>query len=39
MLTYYLQYCEYVKALCISAWEGDWIRDRAENKIVEPYLN
>jgi aminoglycoside phosphotransferase (APT) family kinase protein len=33
----YPEYCEYVKALYRPDWESDWIKDRAVNKILEPY--
>lgn len=38
MSGYYPEYWEYVKALYRPAWEEDWIKDRAVNKVLEPYL-
>lgn len=38
MSGYYPEYWEYVKALYRPAWESEWIKDRAVNKILNPYL-
>jgi hypothetical protein len=38
MSGYYPEYWEYVKALYRPAWEGGWIKGRAVDKILEPYL-
>ncbi|KAH9863701.1 hypothetical protein J1614_009633 [Plenodomus biglobosus] len=38
MSGYYPEYWEYVKALFRPAWEEDWIKYGAVNKILKPYL-
>jgi aminoglycoside phosphotransferase (APT) family kinase protein len=38
MAGYYPKYWEYVKALYRPAWESGWIKDRAVNKVLQPYL-
>jgi hypothetical protein len=38
MAGFYPEYWEYAKALYRPAWESDWIKDKAVNTILEPYL-
>lgn len=35
---YYPEHWEYVKALYRPDWESEWIKDRAVEQILEPYL-
>jgi aminoglycoside phosphotransferase (APT) family kinase protein len=38
MAGFYPEYWGYAKALYRPAWESDWIKDKAANKILQPYL-
>lgn len=37
MSGFYPEYWEYVKALYMPAWESQWVKDRAVDKIMKPY--
>lgn len=39
MSGYYPEYWEYVKALYRPAWKSSWIKDRAVNQVLNPYLS
>lgn len=38
MSGFYPEYWEFMKAHYRPAWESDWIKDKAVNKILKPYL-
>ncbi|KND87311.1 hypothetical protein TOPH_08021 [Tolypocladium ophioglossoides CBS 100239] len=35
---FYPEYWEYCKALWRPGWDGSWVKDRAVDRILEPYL-
>lgn len=38
MAGYYPEYWEYVKAFFRPAWESEWMKERAVDKVLQPYL-